>query len=75
MDNLLEEPRESQQNKAARIRKCGAWLLLRWRAWWNRYTTRKVLAAMSDAQLRDIGLRRSDVEREGSHRNYEHRPW
>lgn len=36
----------------------GRWLAQEWRA----YKTRQVLRRLDDAQLRDIGLRRSDCE-------------
>ncbi|EOM9371966.1 DUF1127 domain-containing protein [Escherichia coli] len=32
------------------------------RSWWRQMQTRRVLQQMSDERLRDIGLRREDVE-------------
>ncbi|AJW28914.1 hypothetical protein Z042_25795 [Chania multitudinisentens RB-25] len=75
MDGLLEEANEHRQSDAVGKRKFSTWLLQCWRAWLNRCAAKKALAAMSDEQLRDIGLRRSDVERGSHNRNYERRPW
>ncbi|TGB99141.1 DUF1127 domain-containing protein [Escherichia sp. E2586] len=36
------------------------------RSWWLKKQTRRVLQQMSDERLRDIGLRREDVEVRGN---------
>lgn len=38
-------------------------LLRRWQAWRRRATDRRLLLAMSELELRDVGLQRGDIER------------
>ncbi|GAA3916957.1 hypothetical protein GCM10022405_47400 [Gibbsiella dentisursi] len=35
----------------------------KWRAWRERAKTKKILMAMNDDRLKDIGLKRDDVDR------------
>ncbi|ACT08678.1 protein of unknown function DUF1127 [Dickeya chrysanthemi Ech1591] len=38
-------------------------LLQRWRTWHQYNQTRKILNELNDAHLKDIGLKREDIER------------
>ena len=53
---------EFHENKAKTpfIRLVQLWQAVR--SWWLKKQTRRVLQQMSDERLRDIGLRREDVE-------------
>jgi uncharacterized protein YjiS (DUF1127 family) len=39
-------------------------LLIRFRGWWERARSRHLLLQLDDRMLRDLGLSRSDVDRE-----------
>jgi uncharacterized protein YjiS (DUF1127 family) len=69
MTNLTET--HSASDATGHIVRAAHRLMLSWKTWWQSRQTGHALQALSDHQLRDIGLRRDQIDQTAINSQYE----